>query len=137
VYIYGKNEMMYKRSELMKILAVSIVLLFLISGFSYSIYQNQQKVMNERQGLSGDNFRPGSAITEVSQGRGAATNYIFDYNNENSKIQNNISFNLGNVNSSYLGEIYVPVYLDGSAIQEFSPGILLRFQSAEIQWNSK
>jgi len=116
LYIRGESEMIYKRSELMKILAVSIVLLFLISGFSYSIYQNQQKVMNERQGLSGDNFRPGSAITGRSQGRGAATNYISDYNNENSKIQNNISFNIGNVNSSYLGEIYVPVYLDGSAV---------------------
>jgi len=107
---------MAKKINIIKIVAVSLVLLFLISGFSYSIYQNHQKVMNERQGLSGDNSRPGSTITGRSQGRGPATNYISDYNNENSKIQNNISFNLGNVNSSYLGEIYVPVYLVGSYV---------------------
>ena len=107
---------MAKKINIIKIVAVSLVLLFLISGFSYSIYQNQQKVMNERQGLSVDNSRLGSAITGRSQGRGPATDYVSEYNNENSEIQNNISFNIGNVNSSYLGEIYVPVYLDGSAV---------------------
>ena len=124
---------MAEKSNVIKIVAVSLVLLFLISGFSYSIYQNQQKVMNERQELSVDNSRSWSAIMGRNQGRGSATNYISDYNNENSKIQNNISFNLGNVNSSYLGEIYVPVYLVGpyvfrNLVQVFSyDSSLLKF----------
>jgi len=73
-------ELMYKNNIIIKIVAFSLVLLFLISGFSYT------------------------------------TGYVSNYNIGTSEIQNNISFKLGNVNPSYLGEIYVPVYLDGSAV---------------------
>ena len=98
---------MVKRSKLMKMVAVSIVLLFLISGFSYSIYQNHQKVMNERQGLSGDNSRPGSAITGRNQGRGAAMDYVqqgpvYNFNYKMEAAQSFVSWYYGNETPSML-----------------------------------
>jgi len=92
---------MAKKNNVMKIVAVSLVLLFLISGFSYSIYQNQQKVMNERQGLSVDNSRLGSAITGRSQGRGPATDYVqqspvYNFNYRIEATQGFVSWYYGN-----------------------------------------
>jgi len=116
---------MAEKSNVIKIVAVSIVLLFLISGFSYSIYQNQQSSTNERQMLSPYTPTSELPIMEKSHATGVTTGYVSNYNIGTSEIQNNISFKLGNVNSSYLSEIYVPVYLVGpyvfrNIIQVFS-----------------
>jgi len=107
---------MAKQSNTMKIVAFSLVLLFLISGFSYSIYQIQQSSTNERQMLSPYTPTSELSIMGMSHATGVTTGYASNYNIGTSEIQNNISFKLGNVNSSYLGEICVPVYLVGSYV---------------------
>jgi len=106
---------MAKQGNAMKILAFSLVSLFLIYGFPYSVYQNKQSSANETQMLS-----PYTSTSELptmgkSHATGVTTDYVSNYIGT-PEIQNNIYFKLGNVSSSYLGEIYVPVYLDGSAV---------------------
>jgi len=106
---------MAKQGNAMKILAFSLVSLFLIYGFPYSVYQNKQSTANETQMLSPYTFASELPTMGKSHAAGVTTDYVSNYIGT-PEIRSNIYFKLGNVSSSYLGEIYVPVYLDGSAV---------------------
>ena len=74
--MFKESEMMYKRSELIKIVAVSLVLLFLISGFS-AVYAKASPSSNKNQEFKSSNL----ALDTLSQDpTSKPTNYTFFYN---------------------------------------------------------
>jgi len=97
LYMFKESEMMYKRNELMKIMAISIVLLFLISGFSAMAHGSVPKSSISSSGMSGNIYRGSitpSVQNSTQNNSGGYVKYTLD-------LINNTLFNGNFVTTNY------------------------------------